>query len=103
MGQSAIANDLKAILEGPACCQKLLALLQKLNCDESLVKALPATCGRAVADRGDFDGMVVKQLETSLANKLDELTKSVDGETDAAKARSDAVDEAQAHAQAAMD
>merc|ERR1712217_106294 len=89
----------KAILEGQADCQKLLVLLQKLNFDESLIKALPATCGRAVPDRGDFDGRVVQQLETSLAQKLSDLTKRVEDETVAAKARSDAVSEAQEQAQ----
>jgi len=86
-----IEKDLKAIVEGEADCKELLATLQKLSFDESLIKALPGTCSRAPADRGSFDGMVLNQLETSLTQKLVDLSKAVEAEVPGAKERADAV------------
>jgi len=79
----------------------LTVMLTELKFDDSLLTALPATCARLVADRGEFDGMVLKQLETSLQQKLESLSKDVAAEEPLAKERSEAVASAQEEASAA--
>merc|ERR1712039_793204 len=98
---NAIAVDVKQILAGESDGKELLVMLTELKFDDSLLTALPATCARAVADRGEFDGMVLKQLETSLQQKLESLSKDVEAEVPLAKERSDAVSVAQEEASVA--
>merc|ERR1712039_268031 len=98
---NAIAVDVKQILAGESDGKELMVMLTELKFDDSLLTALPATCARVVADRGEFDGMVLKQLETSLQQKLESLSKDVEAEVPLAKDRSEAVAVAQEEASAA--
>lgn len=100
--EQAIEKDLKAVFEGEGSCKDLLTLMAKFSFDESLIKALPSTCATAPADRGAFDTMVLNQLETSLKEKLADLSKSFDAEVVGAKQRADAVYSAHAQVELAM-
>lgn len=100
--EHALEKDLKAVIAGEGGCKDLLTLMSKFSFDESLIKALPSTSATAPADRGAFDAMVLNQLETSLKEKMVELSKAVDAEVPGAKQRADAVDSAQAQLYEAM-
>jgi len=99
--EKGINSDAKAITEGQIDCAELLATLERLKCDESLIKALPATCSRAPADRGAFDGMVLDQLDTSLAQKLAEIVKHIEAEQAGVKERAGAMSTAKEEVEAA--
>lgn len=89
--QKGIETDYVKILEGAADVSELLPVLKQLSCDDSLVQALSSTCAKAPGDRGAFDTMVLNQLETSLKQKLEELTKLVEAESPGAEERAAAV------------
>eukprot|EP00928_Gymnodinium_smaydae_P011255 TRINITY_DN14176_c0_g3_i5.p1 TRINITY_DN14176_c0_g3~~TRINITY_DN14176_c0_g3_i5.p1 ORF type:complete len:392 (-),score=125.80 TRINITY_DN14176_c0_g3_i5:309-1484(-) len=85
----AIDVDFKAILEGAwkddedgkdanACYEALLPVAKELALDDSLMTALPATCAKKAAERGDFDMMVTEQLSKCLQEKLTALQKEIE-------------------------
>merc|ERR1712232_941409 len=74
--ESAIATEVNAIANGESQGKSCVAMCKKFSFDETLTLALPATCARAVADRGAFDKMVLDQLETALKQKLIDLSNA---------------------------
>lgn len=67
-------------------CQALMTVIKEIGTtDESLLLSVPACLKKAPADRGDFDKMVLDQVEKSLKEKVSQLTATLaDGQ--AAKA-----------------
>lgn len=81
--------------DGAGHHKALSPLLQDLGFDPSLLSALPSTCVRKPAERGNFDAMVLDQLEAGLKDKVAALAQAVEEATPAAEERAAAVAKAQ--------
>lgn len=51
----------------------LMAMLEKLNADASMVSAVPSAMKKSPDERGDFDIMVVNEVDAKLRGQLSEL------------------------------
>merc|ERR1712232_495145 len=114
--ESAMATDLKAVneeLQAGAAKKHIdviLSLAGGAGLESSLITSLPSACSKAPATRGQFDNMVMDQLEKSFNAKVVELTsKLAAGATDSAAncakvdAAQSALNDAESAKQAAHD
>jgi len=81
----------------------LLPLCKRIKLDASLVSAVPSSCTKKPSERGQFDLMVVQQLEETLQAKVVSCTELIDSEGPAAKARAEAAEAAQKAAEASKE
>ncbi|CAK8989752.1 unnamed protein product [Durusdinium trenchii] len=77
-----------AITKGIADLQKLG---KEYGFDTALLTSLPSALSKEPASRGDFDGVVVKQVEDELQKRLDTLTAELNEAEPARQARADKV------------
>mmetsp|Transcript_117957 Transcript_117957/g.328682 ORF Transcript_117957/g.328682 Transcript_117957/m.328682 type:complete len:354 (+) Transcript_117957:71-1132(+) len=81
--------------------EALLPLAKRLGLDESMVLALPPVAVRRPSQRGQFDGMVLEQLEASLRDKVTALDAELGAGVEANRALTEAVTAAHAGVAAA--
>jgi len=103
--ETVMSANLSVIIEGQSDdaaqhYNELLPFLQG-GVDESLMSALPSSCGKKAAERGSFDTMVLEQIGTLFKDKLAALAKAVDEAAPAAEERAADVAAAQAALEAA--
>eukprot|EP00929_Paragymnodinium_shiwhaense_P014287 TRINITY_DN12218_c0_g1_i1.p1 TRINITY_DN12218_c0_g1~~TRINITY_DN12218_c0_g1_i1.p1 ORF type:complete len:374 (-),score=151.78 TRINITY_DN12218_c0_g1_i1:432-1553(-) len=84
-----------------AWCDSVAEALKSCNVAESMLISVRASCAVAPGARGDFEKMVVGQLEKTCTDRLAKLAASLEEATPARTARQAAVDEAGAAAAAA--
>ena len=67
-----------AAKEQKASVSTTTKLVKKLHADASLMSALPSTLMKKAEARGEFDTMVLSQVETILTTHLQGLQKDLD-------------------------
>jgi chromosome segregation ATPase len=85
--------------EGPHY-NDLKPFVDKLGLEESLSKALPASCVKTKEQRGGFDDLVLAELGKALAGKIETLDKSIADEASTLSQRKGAVAAAEAEVEA---
>merc|ERR1712232_1417498 len=96
----AIDVDLAAVLaeteEKDGCLhyKALIPISKRLDIDSTLSAALPAACMKSVAERGEFDKMVIDQFAQVLREKKESLEQMLSNGSEASKVRAAAVDAA---------
>lgn len=85
--------------EGPHY-SNLKPFVDKLGLEESLSKALPASCVKTKDQRGGFDDLVLAELGKALLGKIEALDKSIADEASALSQRTAAVVSAEAEVEA---
>lgn len=73
----------------------LKPFIESLGLEESLTKALPASCTKAKEQRGSFDELVITELGKSLVQKIADLEKSIADEVSGVDARKTAINNAE--------
>jgi hypothetical protein len=71
--------------------KELEPFLLKLELETSLLDALPGTCAKTKENRGNFDNVVLEELDKALAKKLAALDDVIEAETPAMDERAAAV------------
>jgi hypothetical protein len=83
-------------------CQALMALIKNISTtDDSLLQSVPASFKKAPAERGDFDKMVIEQVEKTLKDRLAQLTSTLEAGSAGKAERAAAVEAAQGEVETA--
>jgi len=95
--ESAYENHFKPMKEDAAGLhfKDLEPFLKTIEMEQSLLIALPSTCGKSKETRGAFDNVVFDELEKAICAKIASLCESVATETPAEVERQTAVEAAQ--------
>jgi len=95
--EAAYENHFKPMKEEAAGShfKDLEPFLETIEMEQSLLIALPSTCGKSKETRGAFDNVVFDELEKAICAKIASLGETVASETPAAVERHAAVEVAQ--------
>lgn len=89
--------------QATAHMKKLNPIAKQLKLDESLLTALPSACAQVPSKRGEFDRMVMDQLEAGIQGRVDELDATLKSGESAAAERAAAVATAQREVEEAVE
>lgn len=81
-------GEARQILKG------FLPLVRTLDLEESLLKALPTTCAKKPSERGNFDQLVMQQLDHVLTEKVAAMSREIEKREQASQSVADRVKEA---------
>lgn len=79
---------------------QLKPFIENLGLEESLTKAVPASCAKSKEERGSFDELVIAELGKALVQKIADLVKSIADEVSGVDARKAAIATAEADLEA---
>jgi len=99
--EMAVNSSLRALQSGD-CDEKearqilkgFLPLVKTLDLEESLLMALPTTCAKKPSQRGNFDRLVIQQLEGVLTEKVTTMSQEIKKREQACQSIADKVNDA---------
>lgn len=93
--ESAFSTHFQARLEEGPNFQGLEPFLARLELDASLLTALPTTCAKSKEQRGNFDEVVLEELEKAFSKKILTVAASIDTDIPTLATQEDAVQAAE--------
>jgi len=108
--ETAVSSSLRALQSGECevgeahkILKGFLPLVRTLDLEESLLKALPTSCAKKPSERGNFDQMVVQELDRVLTEKVDAMSREIEKREQTSQSIADRVNEARRARKAAQE